>query len=146
MPLDDTALQRLIEQGRATGRVTTDDIHRAFPVGAMTQTELAVVIERLDAAGIDVGISGVPTARAHAGEPLGHNPAPLAGEIEMELYRGPSVAEPGAQPSEGGWIGSHDHGSRHGSQRAPTWEYHGVDMIPVAAMAGVALVLTVALG
>lgn len=145
MAIDESALRRLIEHGRRRGRVTTEDLHLALPIPTMDATEIAAVVERLEDAGLDVELDerfSVGRRPAAPKEPTGD----ASGAIAIGEYAGPAVAAPGVRPSHGGWIGSGDHASRHGTSHSPTWEVRGVDMIPLVCIVGVALVLTLALG
>lgn len=141
MASHDAAVQRLIEQGRRTGRLTTDDLSRALPVQTMSAAEIAAVVDRLDAAGIDVDVD----ERLTGGRPRPQRQAePLSPTLPP--YAAPAVSEPGVRPSEDGWVGTHGDAPAHGSRRAPSWEVDGVNMMPVVALGASALVLLIALG
>lgn len=141
MASHDAAVERLIEQGRRTGRLTTDDLNRALPIQSMSAEEIAAVVDRLDAAGIDVDVDerltgGRPRPQRQA-EPLSTTQPP---------YAAPAVSEPGVRPSREGWVGTHGDAPAHGSRRAPSWEAGGVNIMPVIAVGASALVLLIALG
>lgn len=135
------AVERLIEQGRRTGRLTTDDLNRALPIQSMSAEEIAAVVDRLDAAGIDVDVderlTGGRPRPQRQGEPLSTTQPP---------YAAPAVSEPGVRPSREGWVGTHGDAPAHGSRRAPSWEAGGVNIMPVIAVGASALVLLIALG
>lgn len=143
MATHDAAVQRLIEQGRRTGRLTTEDLSRALPIQSMSAAEIAGVVDRLDAAGIDVDVDerltgGRPRPqRGAAGSPLPSTIPPVAA---------PAVSEPGVRPSKEGWAGTHGDAPAHGSRRAPSWEADGVNIMPLVAFGISALVLMIALG
>jgi hypothetical protein len=54
--IDEGRLQDLIELGRTKGRLSTEDLQQAMPVGTMSVGDLAEVILRLERDGIDVDI------------------------------------------------------------------------------------------
>lgn len=142
MASHDAAVHGLIDQGRRTGRLTTEDLSRALPIQSMSPAEIAGVVDRLDAAGIDVDVD----ERLTGGRPRPQRAT--AGSIGPNLppYAAPAVSEPGVRPSKEGWVGTHGDAPAHGSRRAPSWEVDGVNMMPVVAVGASALVLLIALG
>ncbi|PWC33045.1 RNA polymerase sigma factor region1.1 domain-containing protein [Azospirillum sp. TSO35-2] len=146
---DHAAVQSLIAQGRRNGnRLSAEALGAALPVDTMTPEETAAVIERIEAAGVEVELDD---SRLMHGRP---NPA-LArqtrddyrrgdGVVDMASPAAPAVSAPGAVPSVHGWaddpVGAHGHGA------VPSWKRNGVELLPLACVAGVAVVLIAALG
>ncbi|NYZ15925.1 hypothetical protein HL658_25575 [Azospirillum sp. RWY-5-1] len=146
MASHDAAVQRLIEQGRRTGRLTTDDLSRALPIQSMDPAEIAAVVDRLDAAGIDVDVDERLTGgRPRPQRGAAGSPAPTLPPT-IPPVAAPAVSEPGVRPSREGWVGTHGDAPAHGSRRAPSWEADGVNIMPVVAFGISALVLMIALG
>lgn len=142
MAIDETAYTRLEEIGRRERRVTTDDMRRLLPIDRMSSADLAGVIERLERAGIEVDVDPVLLRpRGDTGEPND------AGVVDIATYAAPAVSAPGVRPSTPRDLADmgdpHHH---HGSRRAPTWDYGGLDLLPIACVALVAIVLIGALG
>lgn len=148
MTIDDATLQRLIEKGRQNGnRLGIEQLGQDVPVETMTPEEVAVVVERLEAAGIDVELTDERLKRPRSGG--GSDYQRGAGVVDIASPAAPAVSAPGARPSVHGWADEglgHAHGAHHGSRRAPTWDRGGVDMLPVVSVIVVALVLIIALG
>lgn len=148
---DERLIQSLIDHGRRNGnRLSAEALGGILPVDTMTPEETAAVIERVEAAGVEVELDD---SRLMQGRP---NPA-LArqtgdyhrgdGVVDMASPAAPAVSAPGAVPSRHGWadeIGS-GHGSHHHGA-APTWTRNGVEMLPLASVALVAVVLIATLG
>ncbi|MGR0184140.1 RNA polymerase sigma factor region1.1 domain-containing protein [Azospirillum aestuarii] len=146
MTIDDATLQRLIDKGRQHGnRLGIEQLGQDMPVETMTPEEVAVVVERLEAAGIDVELTDERLKRPRGGGDYRRG----AGVVGIATPAAPAVSAPDARPSEHGWADEglgHAHGTHHGSRRAPTWDRGGVDMLPVVSVIVVALVLIIALG
>ncbi|MBK3731994.1 sigma-70-like protein [Azospirillum brasilense] len=146
MTIDDATLQRLIDKGRKHGnRLGIEQLGQDVPVETMTPEEVAVVVERLEAAGIDVELTDERLKRPRGGGDYERG----AGVVTIASPAAPAVSAPGARPSEHGWADEglgHAHGAHHGSRRAPTWDRDGVDMLPIVSVLVVALVLIIALG
>jgi hypothetical protein len=147
MPIDDKNMARLVDLGRRNGnRLSVEQLGEVLPVDSLSPGEIATVVEKLEAAGIDVDLDEewLKTRRAPDYERG-------AGVVSIADYAAPAVSAPGAVPSRHGWAddaGEHTgqaHGEAHGSRRAPTWDRNGVDLLPIAAIACVALVLIIAL-
>ncbi|PWC88882.1 hypothetical protein TSH100_06655 [Azospirillum sp. TSH100] len=148
---DERLIQSLIDHGRRNGnRLSAEALGGILPVDTMTPEETAAVIERVEAAGVEVELDD---SRLTQGRP---NPA-LArqagdyrrgdGVVDMASPAAPAVSAPGAIPSRHGWadeVGSGHGGNHHGA--APTWTRNGVEMLPLASVALVAVVLIAALG
>lgn len=143
---DTRLVESLIDQGRRTGnRLSAEALGAILPVDSMTPEETAAVIERVEAAGIEVELDD---SRLMHGRP---NPA-LArpagdyrrgdGVVDMASPAAPAVSAPGAAPSRHGW--ADDIADGHG--KAPTWQRNGVEMLPLASVAVVAVVLIALLG
>ncbi|TWA67260.1 sigma-70-like protein [Azospirillum brasilense] len=146
MTIDDATLQRLIDKGRKHGnRLGIEQLGQDVPVETMTPEEVAVVVERLEAAGIDVELTDERLKRPRGGGDYERG----AGVVTIASPAAPAVSAPGARPSVHGWADEgvgHAHGGHHGSRRAPTWDRDGVDMLPIVSVLVVALVLIFALG
>lgn len=148
---DDRIIESLIDHGRRNGnRLSAEALGAILPVDTMTPEETAAVIERVEAAGVEVELDD---SRLMQGRP---NPA-LArqagdyrrgdGVVDMASPAAPAVSAPGAVPSRHGW--ADDAGSSHGGHHhgaAPTWERDGVELLPLASVAAVAVVLILMLG
>ncbi|CAO3405644.1 hypothetical protein [Azospirillum largimobile] len=148
---DDRIIESLIDHGRRNGnRLSAEALGGILPVDTMTPEETAAVIERVEAAGVEVELDD---ARLMQGRP---NPA-LArqagdyrrgdGVVDMASPAAPAVSAPGAVPSRHGWAdeaGSGHGGHHHGA--APTWRRDGVELLPLASVAAVAVVLILMLG
>ncbi|WP_114859281.1 hypothetical protein [Azospirillum brasilense] len=146
MTIDDATLQRLIGKGRTHGnRLSVEQLGQDVPVETMTPEEVAVVVERLEAAGIDVELTDARLKRPRGNGDYERG----AGVVTIASPAAPAVSAPGARPSVHGWADEgmgHAHGGQHGSRRAPTWDRDGVDMLPIVSVLVVALVLIFALG
>lgn len=137
------AIESLIDQGRRSGRLTTDDLGRALPIETMAPREIAAVVDRLEAGGIEVDVDErLTVGRARIYEAGGSS----AGVVDMAEPAAPAVSAPGVAPSEGGWIGSHDPVPTHGTRRSPTWNVDGFDLMPVVAIVAAALVILIIVG
>ncbi|CAO3442045.1 hypothetical protein [Azospirillum largimobile] len=148
---DDRLVESLIDHGRRNGnRLSAEALGGILPVDTMTPEETAAVIERVEAAGVEVELDD---SRLMQGRP---NPA-LArqtgdyrrgdGVVDMASPAAPAVSAPGAVPSRHGWaddIGTGHAGHHHGA--APTWTRNGVELLPLASVAVVALLLILMLG
>jgi hypothetical protein len=148
---DDRLVESLIDHGRRNGnRLSAEALGSVLPVDTMTPEETAAVIERVEAAGVEVELDD---SRLMQGRP---NPA-LArqtgeyrrgdGVVDMASPAAPAVSAPGAVPSRHGWaddIGSGHGGHHHGA--APTWTRNGIELLPLASVAAVAVVLILMLG
>ncbi|WP_042442326.1 RNA polymerase sigma factor region1.1 domain-containing protein [Azospirillum sp. B510] len=148
---EDRLIDRLIDHGRRNGnRLSAEALGAALPVDSMTPEETAAVIERVEAAGIEVELDDSHLMRGRPG------PAPARqrddhrrgdGVVDMASPAAPAVSAPGAVPSRHGWaddIATGHAGGHHGG--APTWTRNGVEMLPLACVAAVAVVLIAALG
>ncbi|WP_029007745.1 hypothetical protein [Azospirillum halopraeferens] len=141
MAIDETALTRLEDVGRRQGRISAEDLGRILPVDRMSPGDIARVVERLESAGIDVDVDpALLHGRSDGGAAAGD-----AGVVSIARPAAPAVSAPGVRPST-----SHDAASMgsthgHGTRRAPTWNYEGVDLIPIVSIGAVALLLIVAL-
>ncbi|ALG70011.1 hypothetical protein VY88_09990 [Azospirillum thiophilum] len=147
---DTRLVESLIDQGRRTGnRLSAEALGAILPVDSMTPEETAAVIERVEAAGIEVELDD---SRLMHGRP---NPA-LArpagdyrrgdGVVDMASPAAPAVSAPGAAPSRHGWADDIADGHAGGHGKAPTWQRNGVEMLPLASVAVVAVVLIALLG
>ncbi|CBS85574.1 hypothetical protein [Azospirillum lipoferum] len=147
---DDRVVESLIDLGRRNGnRLSAEALGSVLPVDTMTPEETAAVIERVEAAGVEVELDD---SRLMQGRP---NPA-LArqggdyrrgdGVVDMASPAAPAVSAPGAVPSRHGW--ADDIGSGHGGHHhaAPTWTRDGVELLPLASVAAVAVLLILMLG
>lgn len=148
---DDRLVESLIEHGRRNGnRLSAEALGGILPVDTMTPEETAAVIERVEAAGVEVELDD---SRLMQGRP---NPA-LArqtgdyrrgdGVVDMASPAAPAVSAPGAVPSRHGWADdiANGHGGHHHAA-APTWTRNGVELLPLASVAAVAVVLILMLG
>lgn len=146
MATDTSALERLKAMGKAHGnRLTIDQLGREVPVDTMTPEEVAAVIERLEASGIDVELTDERLRRAR---PSGEYQRGV-GVVDLASPAAPAVSVPGVHPSRHGWEDEghgYAHGHHHGARKAPTWNRGGVDLLPVASLVVVALVLIGTLG
>ncbi len=144
MPVEESALRRLSDIGRREGRVTVEALARELPIDRMAPEEIAAVIERLEAAGVEVDVSDPSllrdraprAARVYEGEKRGE------GVVDMGSPAAPAVSAPGVKPSEGGWIGS-ERGGHHPHRVAPTWRVGGIELLPLAAVLAVAILLLI---
>jgi len=148
-PADDATIRSLIDQGRrSANRLSAEALGAALPVETMTPEEIAVVVERIESAGVEVELDdsrlmrsrGVPAGAYRRGD----------GVVDIANPTAPAVSAPGAVPSRHGWadgIGANpEYNAAHGHGATPTWSRDGVELLPLATLAGVALVLIVALG
>lgn len=147
---DDRLVESLIEHGRRNGnRLSAEALGGILPVDTMTPEETAAVIERVEAAGVEVELDD---SRLMQGRP---NPA-LArqtgeyrrgdGVVDMASPAAPAVSAPGAVPSRHGWADDIANGHSGHHHAAPTWTRNGVELLPLASVAVVALVLILMLG
>lgn len=147
---DDRLVESLIEHGRRNGnRLSAEALGSILPVDTMTPEETAGVIERVEAAGVEVELDD---SRLMQGRP---NPALArqAGEyrrgdgvVDMASPAAPAVSAPGAVPSRHGWADDVGGGHAGHHHAAPTWTRNGVELLPLASVAAVAVVLILMLG
>ena len=146
LPTDDATIQSLIERGRAAGnRLGIEALGDALPTETMTPEEVAAVVERLESAGIEVDLDDSRLTRPR-GAPAGDYRRG-DGVVDIASPAAPAVSAPGAVPTRHGWAddlgtpGAHDD---HGA--APRWTHDGMELLPLASIAAVAVVMIVALG
>ncbi len=146
--IDDDTIQRLTNLGRQHGnRLGIEQLGREIPVESMTPEEVAVVVERLEAAGIDVELEDERLKKPRGARSYDYERG--AGVVDLASPAAPAVSTPGFKPSEHGWEDDsfgHAHGGGHGSRKAPTWNRNGVDVLPVVIMILVALVMIALVG
>ncbi|MBP2300040.1 RNA polymerase sigma factor region1.1 domain-containing protein [Azospirillum picis] len=146
--VNDTAVQSLIDQGRRNGnRLSAEALGAALPVDMMTPEETAAVVERIEAAGVEVELDDAGLVRGRPNPALARQTGDYHrgdGVVDMASPAAPAVSAPGAKPSVHGWLD--DAPAAHGHGGAPTWIRDGVEMLPLASMVLVALVLILALG
>lgn len=149
MAIDNETLQRLTEEGRRHGnRLSVEQLGREIPVETMTPEEVAVVVERLESAGIDVDLDDERLKRPRGAR--AYDSARGEGVVDLASPAAPAVSVPGVKPSVHGWEDEglgHAHGGHgHGSRKAPTWNRGGVDMLPIVIIVVVALVMIAVVG
>ena len=148
---DDRLIQSLIDHGRRNGnRLSAEALGEILPVDTMTPEETAAVIERVEAAGVDVELDDSRLMRGRPNPALARQRGDYHrgdGVVDMASPAAPAVSAPGAVPSRHGWaddIADGHAGGHHGN--VPTWKRDGVELLPLASMAVVAVVLIAALG
>lgn len=149
MAVDNETIQRLTEEGRRHGnRLSIEQLGRAVPIETMTPEEVAVVVERLEAAGIDVDLDDERLKRPRGAR--SYDSVRGEGVVDLASPAAPAVSVPGVKPSVHGWEDDalgHAHGSgAHGTRKAPTWNRNGVDMLPIVIIVVVALVMIAIVG
>jgi hypothetical protein len=92
--IDKDVLERLVARGRQRGHVTTEDLRRALPVGAMSPDEIALVVVHLEDQGVPVELDESLTAP---------HPGPRSAPPE-----GPELVLPQGRPEPTPARGSHD--------------------------------------
>ncbi|ANC90534.1 hypothetical protein A6A40_00620 [Azospirillum humicireducens] len=147
---DDRLVESLIEHGRRNGnRLSAEALGGILPVDTMTPEETAAVIERVEAAGVEVELDDSRLMRGRA------NRAPTRqtgdyrrgdGVVDMASPAAPAVSAPGAVPSRHGWADDIANGHAGHRHAAPTWTRNGVELLPLASVAVVALLLILMLG
>lgn len=144
---DDRLIQSLIDHGRRNGnRLSAEALGEILPVDTMTPEETAAVIERVEAAGVEVELDDSRLMRGRPNPALARQRGDYHrgdGVVDMANPAAPAVSAPGAVPSRHGWADDIADG-HHGG--APTWKRDGVELLPLASMAVVAVVLIAALG
>ncbi|CAO3423545.1 RNA polymerase sigma factor region1.1 domain-containing protein [Azospirillum doebereinerae] len=147
-PANDATIQSLIDQGRRSGnRLSAEALGAGLPIETMTPEEIAVVVERIEAAGVEVELDDSRLMRGRGGAPSGDYRRG-DGVVDIASPAAPAVSAPGAVPSRHGWaddVGSNAHAA-HGHNAVPTWVRGGVEMLPLASIVGVAVVLLLAVG
>ena len=149
MQIDDATRTRLRDLGKRNGnRLSVEQLGQVLPVENLSPGDIAVLVEELEAEGIDVDLD----EEWLKNRPKSSDYNRGDGVSTIATYAAPAVSAPGAVPSKHGFADDgpgertgHGHGHGHGSKKAPTWDYDGVDLIPIACVAGVALVLMIAL-
>lgn len=148
---NDPVIQSLIDQGRRNGnRLSAEALGAALPVETMTPEETAAIVERIEAAGVEVELDDARLMRGR-GTAVGAKPDYHRGDgvVDMANPAAPAVSSPGAVPSVHGWAddaGRDDHGHGHGHGGTPSWKRDGIELLPLASMAAVAVVMIAALG
>ncbi|AWU92860.1 hypothetical protein [Azospirillum ramasamyi] len=147
---DDRLVQSLIDHGRRNGnRLSAEALGGILPVDTMTPEETAAVIERVEAAGVEVELDDTRLMQGRPNPALARQTGDYHrgdGVVDLASPAAPAVSAPGAVPSRHGWaddIGT-GHGGHHGS--ASTWRRNGVEMLPLVSIIVVALVLILVLG
>jgi len=147
-PATDVTIQSLIDQGRRSGnRLSAEALGASLPIETMTPEEIAVVVERIETAGVEVELDDSRLMRGRGGAPSGDYRRG-DGVVDIASPAAPAVSAPGAVPSRHGWadeVGGNAHAA-HGHGASPTWIRGGVEMMPLASLLGVAVVLLLALG
>lgn len=145
----DATVQSLIDQGRRSGnRLSAEALGAALPIDTMTPEEIAAVVERIETAGVEVELDDTRLMRGRPGAPAGEYRRG-DGVVDMASPAAPAVSAPGAVPSRHGWaddIGTGAHGAHDGHGASPRWVRDGVEMLPLASLAGVAVVMLLAVG
>lgn len=148
---DDRLIQSLIDHGRRNGnRLSAEALGEILPVDTMTPEETAAVIERVEAAGVEVELDDSRLMRGRSNPALTRRTGDYHrgdGVVDMASPAAPAVSAPGAVPSRHGWaddIADGHAGGHHGN--TPTWKRDGVELLPLASMAVVVVVLIAALG
>lgn len=147
MPIDDSVYRRLEEEaGRRGGRLSVEDLGRVLPIDAMSATEVAEVVDRLERGGIDVDVDPALT-RPHPDATSGNSD----GVVDLASPAAPAISAPNVRPTTHADVVAmgdpHPHGHHgHGHRRAPSWNRNGVELLPILSMVIVAVVLIVALG
>ncbi|MBY6262317.1 hypothetical protein EI613_10380 [Azospirillum sp. 412522] len=148
---DDRLVQSLIDHGRRNGnRLSAEALGGVLPVDTMTPEETAAVIERVEAAGIEVELDDSRLMRGRPNPGLARQTGDYHrgdGVVDMANPAAPAVSAPGAVPSRHGWaddIANGHAGGHHGA--VPSWTRNGVELLPLASVALVAVVLIAALG
>ncbi|HEV7371626.1 RNA polymerase sigma factor region1.1 domain-containing protein [Arenibaculum sp.] len=101
MPVDPSAVDRLLALGRRQGFVTTAQIDRELPVDELTEVEIAEIVDRLERAGIPVELDeGVSTERP-GGPADGPDGPPVIRLREDDGGRKPPPPRP-ARPADSG--------------------------------------------
>ncbi len=148
--IDDETMQRLTDLGRRHGnRLSVEQLGQEVPVETMTPEEVAVVVDQLESAGIDVELDDARLKRPRAARAYDGPVDSSAGVVDLASPAAPAVSVPGVKPSVHGWEDEglgHAHGTAHGSRKAPVWMRNGVDMLPIVIVVVVAVVLIGVLG
>lgn len=149
MAIDNDTMQRLTEEGRRHGnRLSVEQLGREIPVETMTPEEVAVVVERLETAGIDVDLDDERLKRPRGAR--SYDAVRGEGVVDLASPAAPAVSVPGVKPSVHGWeddrVGQAHGGHGHGSRKAPTWDRGGMDMLPIVIIIVVALVMIALVG
>ncbi|SMH53091.1 RNA polymerase sigma factor region1.1 domain-containing protein [Azospirillum agricola] len=147
-PVSDATIQSLIEQGRRSGnRLGAEALGAALPIETMTPEEIAAAVERIEAAGVEVELDDSRLMRSRGAASGDYRRGD--GVVGIASPAAPAVSAPGAVPSRHGWADDIAAGAPngvHGHGASPTWTRDGVEMLPLASLAGVAIVLLIALG
>lgn len=147
---DDRVVESLIDHGRRNGnRLSAEALGSVLPVDTMTPEETAAVIERVEAAGVEVELDDSRLMRGRPNPALARQGGGYRrgdGVVDMDSPAAPAVSAPGAVPSRHGWADDMANGHAGHRHAAPTWMRNGVELLPLASVAVVALVLILMLG
>lgn len=145
-PNTDGTIQSLIDQGRRSGnRLGAEALGAALPIETMTPEEIAAIVERIETAGVEVELDDSRLLRPR-GAPAGGTYRRGDGVVDMASPAAPAVSAPGAVPSRHGFADDIGTSAAHGHGASPTWTRNGVELLPLASLAVVALLLIATLG
>jgi hypothetical protein len=95
MPVDPSAVDRLLALGRRQGFVTTSQIDRELPVDRLSEAEIAEIVDRLERAGVPVELDeGLSTERPDS-PPDSRDGPPV---IRLRNDDGPNLSPPPPRP------------------------------------------------